>query len=117
MKLFKFSKLKFFKLKTFRILNITNFWEIPNCKYFDFPKLIIFEIYLIGNFWNYRNWIINKILEFVQFGKPKFASKNCQFWNCSSIRYFALLTILSILIFALRYKSIFSIFISYFINL
>ena len=40
-----------------------------------------------------------------------------QFWNCSSIRYFALLAILPILIFAfwyILYKSILSIFISYF---
>ena len=71
-------------------------------------------VFQIRNFWNCLNWKINKFIKFIQLGKPKFASKNGLFWNCSSLRYFTLLAILPILIFALWYKSIFSISISYF---
>ena len=34
---------------------------------------------------NYLDWKI--LLEFFQFGKPKFGSKNRQFWDCSFCRY------------------------------
>ena len=92
------------------------------CKFSEFPKLIILEIFklqifrlfLIENFWNCRNWKITKSLKIFQFVKLKFGSINWQFQNYSSIRYFALLAIFLTLIFALWYKLISSIFISYF---
>ena len=68
--------------------------------------LKIFGIFETDNFWNYHHcefyfltWKINKLVEFFQLGKPKFSSKNWQFWNRSSIRYSAPLAILPILIF------------------
>ena len=44
-------------------------------------KLEILGILVIANFWNFLSWKINKLLEFFEFGKPKFGSKNWQFWN------------------------------------
>ena len=70
-----------------------------------FPKLQMFLIFWITNFWNCPNWKINKFLEFFQFEKPKCGCKNWKFWNCLSIQYFALVAILPILIFSLWNKS------------
>ena len=91
--------LDFSKLEIFRIFKIANFWNFQYWKFFAFSKLQIFGIFLITNFWNCLNWQINKFLEFFQIAKPKFGSKDRQFWNFSFIRYSALLAILTILIF------------------
>ena len=85
-----------------------NFWNLKKLTFFKFSKLEIFGVVKIEK--------INKRLNFVQFGKKKFGSKNWQSWNCLSVRYSALLAIFPIFIFALWYKSIFLIFISYFSN-
>ena len=108
---YKFSK--FPKLQIFRFFQTTNFFNFPNCKYLEFSKLQILEISEIENFWSYPNCKIKKFLEFFQFEKPKLGTKNWQFRNFSSFANF----ILPILIIGLRYKSIFSIFISYFSDL
>ena len=94
------------------ILQIGNFWSYSNRKFLEFSSFIIFVIVQIGNFWNCPNCKINKFLECFQLVKRKFGSKNGQFSNHSFIQYSAVLAILAILIFALWYKSIFSIFIS-----
>ena len=88
--------------KTFGILKIWRFWNfpsrqfsketsklnfslnLPNCKFMEFFKFEVFGIFQIGKL---RNFEIFFNLE------NQFGSKNWQFWNCSSIRYPALLAI------------------------
>ena len=72
----------------------SNFYNFPNCKFLEFSILTVFGTFLIGNFWNFPNYKINKFLDFFQFAKPKFDSKNWQLWNCSSIQHSAPLAIL-----------------------
>ena len=74
----KFSD--FSQLPIFGIFQIANFRISPNCKFSGFFKIEIF--------WNRPNWKIIKFLDFVQFGKLKFGSKNWQFWNCSCIPHY-----------------------------
>ena len=112
-------------------------------KLFEHSKYMI--IYKIGNLWNldsFPNWKISKICYFsktnnfknlmifeigkcLKFSKLKYflfnwktkiRLKNWQFRSYSFMRYSALLAIFSILIFSIRYKSIFSIFMSYFMT-
>ena len=96
-----------------RIFQIGHFSDFPNLKLFEFGMS------QVKNFRNSPNWNFFRIFQtkkisiIFQFGKPKFGLKNYQFRNSSSIRHSALLAILSIVIFALQYKWIFSISISY----
>ena len=106
-KLFELSKY----MIIYKIGNLWNFDSFPNCKILKscyFSKLYNFRN--LGHFWNFPNSTIfgivqigklTRFLEFLKFGKPKFDCNNWQFWNCSSIRYSALLAIVLILIFAL----------------
>ena len=117
----KFGKfLEFSQLRILGIPEIGNFWNLLNCKFLKFCKLEILGIFKINNSWNFTHW---KFLKFVKLPKlenyqifrifsiwkPKFGFKNCQFWNCWSIRFSAPLAISPILIFALWYKLILSI--------
>ena len=106
----KFGKfVEFYKLDVFRSFKIDNFWNFPNCTSLEFQKLTVFGIFQMGNFWNCTNWKIKKCVQFFIICNTKICLRNEQFWNCSSIRYSALIVILPILIFALSYKWIFSI--------
>ena len=81
------------------MVQFQKFDDFRNCETWG-----IFGIFRMGNVWNFviANFLILLFkledLEFFQFGKPKFGSKNWLFWNCLSIRYSALLAILPILI-------------------
>ena len=100
----EFSKLlEFSKLKIFRIFQVTrNFFEFAKSQFFDFFfEFSTFDFFVIVHIGKLRNFEV-----FFQFGKSKFCSKDWQFWNSSSIRYFALLAIFPIFIFAFWYKSI-----------
>ena len=111
MKFFRIVPSTYIKIKKFLIFSIcktktwllklvilelfvrSNFSNFPNCKFLEFSKLTVFGTFLIGNFWNFPNYKINKFLDFFQFAKPKFDSKNWQLWNCSSIQHSAPLAI------------------------
>ena len=69
-----------------------NFRNFPNCKINIFPKI-----------YNMRNSQIHRI--FTNFENQNLAPKIRKFWNCSFIRYSALLASSLIFIFALCYKS------------
>ena len=107
------ANFRIFKIKFFWICQIANFrkfsnWifsNLPNCKFLEFPQLKIFRI-LEPKLLQLSQLENEEISRFFHLEKSKFGSKNWQFWNCSSPRHSALFAILSILIFALWYKSI-----------
>ena len=108
LQIFYISKLLNFRnLMILETVKFGKFLESSNWKLLEFFKLANF-----GNSWNFSNCKIDKFLDFFQFGKSKFG-------NIIIVYPFdiPLLAILPILIFALWYKSIFSIFISYFSDL
>ena len=74
-KVFEHSKY----MTIYKIGDLWNFGSFLNWEYSEFPKLTIIRILQIRNSWNFPICIIDKFIEFFQFGKPKVCSKNWQF--------------------------------------